>query len=423
MKRGIVVTAAGVLLLAGCGGGDFVRQQKESLLYLLVAVDRMSQAGRLEAAADICRRALPRMAEEDVPFLLGKIEQLKSLGPVYKGYRSPLEVRGGRFFSRVDGAEMVYVPHTDRPTQIGWLAPPYTLPFRRARIDAFFIDRCEVTNRQYRAFLRHVLETTDTPYRHPAQMGEVDHSPRIPRGGRATFPSDYFTSPAYDDHPVVGITWFDAYAYARWSGKRLPTEAEWEKAARGEESPSGQGGPYFPWGNLVRGDAANLVLVRFDEKEGRIVPLPTAALDLPAPIGDYDRDCSPYGCLDMAGNVAEYCMDDFYRYFMPFDPLALVCRVEGAYFMHSFVPRGAKVIRGGSFGTPRNSVLSVYPLIGRWGVHPGLCPSYVGFRCAVTLPHTPSTKPVIDAAVESVKSRWQSERLGRKGKEDGGPGR
>jgi hypothetical protein len=77
---------------------DYVRRQKESLLYLLLAVDRMTQEGRIDKAMEICRSALPRMAEEDVPFLLGKIRHLKSLAPSYRDYRSPIMVRDGRFY-------------------------------------------------------------------------------------------------------------------------------------------------------------------------------------------------------------------------------------------------------------------------------------------------------------------------------------
>ncbi len=396
-----------VVLLAGCMAPDYVCNQKESVLYILYAVERMTQEGRLAEAEEVLRKALPRVAEEDVPLLLSKIEQVRVLAPIIGGFEAPIELRNGRFVSVRDGAEMVYVPMTGL-AQLGWIAPPWTLPHRRAYISAFFVDKHEVTNRQYRAFLKFVLENSDAPFRHPQQTGETDHAPVLGQDGESALPADYFSNPKYDDLPVVGITWFDAYAYASWAGKRLPTEAEWEKAARGEESRQGEGGPYFPWGNSYEGGFANVFFAQYGE-DGKCVfeTDPDSMPSRPSRPGSFPKDSSVYGALDMAGNVSEFCMDDFHRYFSPRDPQTLVVRVDGRFFRHSFVPRGARVVRGGSFKVSRLSALGMYPVMGRWGVMPWSRLDCVGFRCAVSIPETPATKPLIDAAVESVKSRWQ----------------
>jgi serine/threonine protein kinase len=162
-----------------------------------------------------------------------------------------------------DGAESLLVA-----------AGPFVMgPHRReVFLDAFYVDKTPVTNRQFARFL------AVTAYRPTdANTGRfVAHWARgsIPRG--------------LEDHPVVNVSWDDACAYASWAGKRLPTEAEWEKAARGTD------GRKYPW--------------------GKIDPSPTRAhyggkSRGTAPVGAYPEGASPYGALDMAGNVWEWCED------------------------------------------------------------------------------------------------------------------
>ena len=136
-------------------------------------------------------------------------------------------------------------------------------PQRRVHLDGFWIDKCEVTVGEYRRFCQ-------------ATGREMT---KAPRWGWI------------NDHPVVNVTWDDAAAYAKWAEKRLPTEAEWEKAARGTD------GRKYPWGNEEPGDGrCNLS----GSKDG---------YERTAPVGRYPSGASPYGCLDMAGNVWEWCAD------------------------------------------------------------------------------------------------------------------
>ena len=143
---------------------------------------------------------------------------------------------------------------------------------RTVEIDAFYMDRTPVTNREYLAFVE------VTGYR-PTDAGQsrfLGHlrSGKIPRG--------------QEDHPVVYVSWLDARAYAMWAGKRLPTEAEWEKAARGTD------GRKYPWGRSEPGTKR----ANYGRKDGA-----------PTKVGACPEGASPYGILDLAGNVWEWCED------------------------------------------------------------------------------------------------------------------
>jgi len=150
---------------------------------------------------------------------------------------------------------------------------PYYLnekPKRTVTLKAYYIDRYEVTNQQYKEFI-------------DAMQGRV----RIP-------PPAYWENDAYskgqDNFPVHTVHWYAASAYCRWRGKRLPTEAEWEKAARGID------GRDYPWGNEYSPDKSNN-----QSNFGGVVA-----------VGSYEMGKSPYGLYDMTGNVAEW-VEDWYK--------------------------------------------------------------------------------------------------------------
>ena len=146
------------------------------------------------------------------------------------------------------------------------------LPQHKVFLDAYFIDKYEVSNTDYTKF----IEAT---------------------GHRNSI---FWDNPKFNhpDQPVVGVTWGDAAAYAEWVGKRLPTEAEWEKAARGTD------GRIWPWGNEFDPTKCN-----FDD-EGKF----DGHLDgfaMAAPVKSFEQGASPYGALNMVGNVAEWVADWF----------------------------------------------------------------------------------------------------------------
>jgi serine/threonine-protein kinase len=177
----------------------------------------------------------------------------------------------------------------------------------------YYIDRVPVTNADYKRYLDS-LSDLERPAREPDEW----------RGG--TFPQ------GKADHPVTGINSEDAMAYAAWASKRLPTEQEWEKAARGTD------GRTYPWGEGLDPKRCNV-------SESGIADT--------TPVGSFPQGASPYGCLDMAGNVWEWC-ETWYQ--------------EGVY----------RIIRGGS----HDESGEVAYCARRKSFMPDLRNYDIGFRCA-----------------------------------------
>ena len=176
-------------------------------------------------------------------------------------------------------------------------------PARRVTVRAFLIDRCEVTNGQFAEFVAATGHRTEAERQgwsgvfDPARKSWVPTPGadwRHPEGPRSSIA-------ARQDHPVVHVSWDDAAAYARWAGGRLPTEAEWEYAARG-----GREGEEYPWGDTSPGEAptANIWQGTFPERD-----LGTDGYRGVAPGARFPAN--GYGLFDMAGNVWEWTADAF----------------------------------------------------------------------------------------------------------------
>ncbi len=215
-------------------------------------------------------------------------------------------------------------------------------PQHAVYLDAFWIDKTEVTNAQYRIC--------------------------VEAGSCQTPTGCVWGEPTYDDstkadHPVVCVSWDDARAYCQWAGGRLPTEAEWEKAARGTE------GRIYPWGNTFDGSKVN-----YCDRSCELDTKDTAANDgsaRTAPVGSYSAGASPYGALDMAGNAWEWVAD----------------RYDSGYYASSPAnnPKGPnsgdrRVLRGGSWSDVWHYVRAAH----RLDRLPTLRDSDLGFRCAAS---------------------------------------
>lgn len=145
------------------------------------------------------------------------------------------------------------------------------VPQHSVYLSAYQISRHEITNAQYRTF----IEATGRPSPRGAQ-------------GEETWKNDNFNA---DTQPIVGVTWFDAQAFAEWIGGSLPTEAQWERAARGTE------GRTYPWGS--------------EPPKARHHANFARRYNRPTSIGQFPHGTSPNGIADLAGNVWEWCLDEY----------------------------------------------------------------------------------------------------------------
>ena len=186
--------------------------------------------------------------------------------------------------------------------QVGWqkLAPTRMLipsgPFlfqdnRQVGVSAFNIDSTEVAVWQYQEFLNAVGD--DTRFDHPNQrVGKRHKNPSWEGYAKAAFAGTEFKGVRVNPNfPAVYLDWFDAYAFAKWQNRRLPSEIEWEKAGRGTD------GRRYPWGDEPKAGAANLYSGA-QQTSGW------------SQVGQYSGDCSGYGVRDLAGNVSEWTASD-----------------------------------------------------------------------------------------------------------------
>jgi formylglycine-generating enzyme required for sulfatase activity len=214
------------------------------------------------AAGLVFGSAVPSHADHELPKpppLWSPLDELERLALI-EVPQGTAEVPAGPFLMGSD-------PKFDRA------AGPQELPQHQVYVDAFSIDRYEVSNVNY---LRYVLATG------------------------AAWPQYWRAQPFPEKiakHPVIGVSWREADAYCRWRGARLPTEAEWEKAARGED------GRMFPWGNEPAGWIKSNIAHSGSKRGAKYPPL--------ANVDRYDNGVSPYGVHQLAGNVSEWVSDWF----------------------------------------------------------------------------------------------------------------
>jgi len=216
-------------------------------------------------------------------------------------------------------------------------------PVHTIYLDAFYIDKTEVTNEQYRACVE---------------------------AGACNAPSDitYYDNADYAKHPVVYVNWDDADAYCRWAGKRLPTEAEWEKAARGT------GGWIYPWGNAFDKSKLNFCDVNC-LSEWKDTSADDGYAET-APVGSFPAGASPYGALDMAGNVWEWVADRYNWDYYSRSPERNPQGPDSGELANDSSELG--VLRGGSWEDGQGDIRCAF----RFGYNLGNRYFAVGFRCA-----------------------------------------
>jgi formylglycine-generating enzyme required for sulfatase activity len=251
------------------------------------------------------------------------------------GIGSTLSGKDGMTFVYVPAGEFMMGSDTDEPDE---------KPVHKITLAAFWIDQTEVTIQMYR------LCVESGVCKEPTSKKSYTHS-------------SYYGNAEFDNYPVLYVDWNMAKAYCEWVDRRLPTEAEWEKAARGESA------FVYPWGNAFDGTKVNFCdeNCSFDwaDKSSDDHFADTA------PVGSYPNGASPYGALDMAGNawewVADWYSDTYYAGSPSSNPLG---PEEGQY----------RVLRGGAWGHFADGVRSAR----RSWVDPTNADGNVGFRCAMS---------------------------------------
>ena len=240
-----------------------------------------------------------------------------------------IDESGQREITDENGVEMVFVPAGDfimgsdaecqtyRDEEVcseDWAVRAFSLehPPHEVSLAAFYIDKYEVTNAHYKTCV---------------DEGVCNTPKKNSNGSRVS----YYGNSEYDNYPVVYVDWDMARVYCEWRGARLPSEAEWEKAARGTD------GRTYPWGNEFDGSLANFCdkscPAEWTNKEYDDGYLETA------PVGNYPEGVSPYGVHDLAGNVWEWVSSALAPY--PYD-------AEDGREDINISPM--RVLRGGSFG-------------------------------------------------------------------------
>jgi formylglycine-generating enzyme required for sulfatase activity len=200
-------------------------------------------------------------------------------------------------------------------------------------LEAYYIDVYEITNAQYEKCV-------------------VAGSCEQPHFERTDFRPSYYGNPEFADFPVIYVNWHMANTYCKWRGARLPTEAEWEKAARGTD------GRMYPWGEGISCEQANY--------DGDPSPALFCTGDT-SKVGMFESGRSPYGMYDMAGNVFEWVSSLYQPY--PYDP------ADGR---EDPKRGGTRVLRGGAWSEgPDDQRVSYRSWIG-----PEHSESAIGFRCA-----------------------------------------
>jgi len=289
---------------------------------------------------------LPLLEPTDVPTSTPTSPPESTPTPTEPPTITPTPIEIVTEISSKDGMLLVYIPAGEFKMGSARAEDPQTLeeelPQHIVYKDAYWIDQTEVTNAQYAMCV--------------ADAGACTK----PKDNTSLSRSSYYDNNQYANYPVIFVSWSQAAAYCAWAGRRLPTEAEWEKAARGPD------GRIYPWGNTFDGTMANYCDINCNNgwKDDRY---DDGYIDT-SPVGDYPMGASVYGALDMAGNIYEWVAD----WYEPYSRINQVNPTGPASGLEH-------IIRGGSWGDDpahiRAAVRSHINVPDYWM-------NFIGFRCA-----------------------------------------
>lgn len=266
--------------------------------------------------------------------------------------------------NEMDGAELVYVPKGEflmgSEDSDAW---EDEAPEHMVYLDSYRIYKHEVTNSQFAEFVK---ETNYETY------AEENGWSRVNQGENWFVPGAYWAVPQGQDsnvnglgnYPVIHVSWSDADAYCHWAGGRLPTEAEWEKAARGTD------GITYPWKNDgVTGEKANYCDKNCASDKADVAH--DDGFSYSAPVGSYPNGACPSGALDMAGNVFEWVADWYDKEY--YSQATYAINPQGPSF------GSEKSYRGGSWVSDKESLRT----FSRFAIDPIFTDDKIGFRCVL----------------------------------------
>jgi formylglycine-generating enzyme required for sulfatase activity len=336
-----------------------------SRLFRNMPAATVESTSTFQANATLASQPSTTISSQPSATIVFQPEPTNTLSPVETAISAVTPTLGmGSTMTGKDGMELLYVPAgeftmgmaaTDAIYECRYYDGPCPdskefkteEPRHKSNIDAFWIDKTEVTNNMYAKCVHD--GRCSPPQPPPADLSPV---------------ADYYGESEFDDYAVTYISWNQAYTYCSWAERRLPTEAEWEKAASWSDSSKEQ--YVYPWGNNFDGTTVNFC------DENCAGPYPNRAYNdgyrYVSPVGNYPDGESFYGALDMAGNVWEW-VDGWFDVYPDGDPSVFPANRENL-----------RVLRGGAFYTRNVYVRSA----DRFDYDPNAPPQdSFGFRCAM----------------------------------------
>ena len=350
---GLIVILSGILLINGIKSGAFTHQPTTIYQNAIVLEPSITTA-LIKTSAPVAS-----------PIIVATNTLQAALAPTLTPTMMQIETRKAQ-----DDADMIFISageflmgsSENDENRISKICPNCDplgqldqFPQRKIYLDSYWIDQTEITNEQFARFV------TDTGHKTNAEV--VGGSYVYPPSGGG----DEYVDAADWQHPfgpgsnitgrnmnpVVQVSWEDANAYCNWAGMRLPTEAEWERAARGDN------GGLFPWGDNL----PNTNLLNFDHQYLG-----------PMDVGGFPQGQSPFGLMDMAGNVWEWVSDFYQEYYYE--------------IMSDQNPQGptsgeGHTMRGGSWATVSKDYMDLVTTTFRLWNKPNIRSNVIGFRCAM----------------------------------------